>query len=343
MKGNVLILLAALGVYGAGNNEAHAQVNYAWVTVGNPGNPSNPFDPRGPGSVGYTYSIMATEVNLFQYTEFLNAADPNGLNVLGLYNGSMATNLNIAGISFASGAAAGSKYAVIGSGLRPVTYVSWFDAVRFVNWLHNGQGGGSTETGVYDMSQVTPISLPARSASATYWIPSENEWYKAAFYDLNASSTWRSYPTGLTLPGNKIGPSANQANYFGDGDFGGSDYSVTQSGLYEPTQNYLTDGGAFSGSRSYYGTYDQAGNVTEWIEDDYYQAHPLVRDGNWHDNDFRLSFTWAFPPFDGAIEETPYLGFRIAGIAGVPEPSALGLMVLAGGALLWWKRRKITL
>jgi formylglycine-generating enzyme required for sulfatase activity len=95
--------------------------------------------------VDYIYKIATKEVNLIQYTEFLNAVDPNGL--------------------------------------RPVTYVSWNDAARFTNWLQNGQGSGSTESGVYNMSLTTPT----RSGTATVFIASENEWYKAAYYDQGGS------------------------------------------------------------------------------------------------------------------------------------------------------------
>lgn len=42
-----------------------------------------------------------------------------------------------------------------GSGARPITYVSWFDAARYTNWLHNGQGTGDTETGAYTLNGAT--------------------------------------------------------------------------------------------------------------------------------------------------------------------------------------------
>jgi formylglycine-generating enzyme required for sulfatase activity len=33
----------------------------------------------------------------------------------------------------------------------PVHFVSFYDALRFANWLTNGQGGGDTETGAYTL------------------------------------------------------------------------------------------------------------------------------------------------------------------------------------------------
>ena len=59
----------------------------------------------------------------------------------GLYNTSMGTNLNIAGIS-RSGSPGSYAYSVMTNGgssaNRPITFVSWFDAARFANWMHNG-------------------------------------------------------------------------------------------------------------------------------------------------------------------------------------------------------------
>ena len=42
---------------------------------------------------------------------------------------------------------------MIGDGERPIGAVSWFDAARFANWLHNGgTNGASTETGAYTLN-----------------------------------------------------------------------------------------------------------------------------------------------------------------------------------------------
>jgi formylglycine-generating enzyme required for sulfatase activity len=303
--------------------------------VGDPGNTADPLNSGsvpGIGSVSTTYNIATTEVNLFQYTEFLNAVDPNGVNSLALYNTNMATNANIAGIGFNSGAAAGSKYTVIGSGDRPVTYVSWNDAARFTNWLNNGQGSASTEFGVYDMSLTTPT----RSASATYWIPSENEWYKAAYYDPGASGPsddyWL-YPTQSdSAPGNAIGAGANQANYYN------GVYSVTQSSSYSSSQNYLSDGGAYTASASYYGTYDQGGNVWEWNDTVIADSSRGLRGGSWGYSGPVLRSSGR-NSLDPSLEGSS-IGFRVAS---VPEPSAAVLVLMGGAGWLLWRRRKATL
>ena len=69
-------------------------------------------------------------------------------------------------------------HSILGGGTSaylPVTYIGFLEAARFANWLHNGQGNGSTETGAYDISDGIK-----RQPDARYWIPTENEWYKAA-------------------------------------------------------------------------------------------------------------------------------------------------------------------
>jgi sulfatase modifying factor 1 len=122
-----------------------AAVGFDWVTVGAPGNACDPQPDAGRcfGAVGYTYRIAAYEVTNAQYAEFLNAkakSDP-----LGLYSTDMAA-FHIT----RSGSSGTFTYAVVpGHGNRPIAYVTFYDVLRFVNWLHNGQGNGGTETGAY--------------------------------------------------------------------------------------------------------------------------------------------------------------------------------------------------
>ena len=76
------------------------------------------------------------------------------------------------GIAFSAGAPSGSKYSVkTNMGNKPVNYVSFFDAMRFTNWLENGQGNGGTESGVYTIGNGTNET---RAPGASYFLPSEN-------------------------------------------------------------------------------------------------------------------------------------------------------------------------
>jgi len=96
-----------------------------------------------------------------------------------------------------------------------------------------------------------------RKANATWVIPSEDEWYKAAYHknDGVADNYW-DYPTSTNaVPnnGNPGGDTGNSANYW----YG--DYTI--GGPY-----WRTPVGYFGNSVSPYGTFDQGGNVWEWNE-----------------------------------------------------------------------------
>ena len=280
---------------------AHAAITIQTVTIGDPGNPNDSTTGGLYGGVSYTYAIGTYEVTLLQYTAFLNAVGATDTNAL--YNPSMETDLNIAGIS-RSGASGSFAYSVIGDGNRPVTYVSWFDAARFTNWLHNGQPTGlqtasTTENGAYALLGANSGVGFSKSLGAQYWVPSESEWYKAAYYQPLAAGGdtdgyWL-YPTASNaIPNSRNGSTtdANSGNFNRDdfiaNGFNGG-YAVTNSGSYSSSQNYLTPVGAFTQADSYYGTFDQGGNVSEWND----AVEPGIpsrgfRGGSWGDSEANL-------------------------------------------------------
>ena len=103
-------------------------------------------------------------------------------------------------------------------------YVSWGDAARFANWLNNGQPSGprrrqhDRRRRVYAQwsGHHAALNGVTRNSGASWFIPSEDEWYKAAYYD---GSTYHDYPTGTdTTPDNNL-PSADSGNSanFNDG------------------------------------------------------------------------------------------------------------------------------
>ncbi|PTX99277.1 PEP-CTERM sorting domain-containing protein [Spartobacteria bacterium LR76] len=353
MKGTA----AALGLMAAGIPAGQAQITIPTVTVGNAGNPNDPATGDLYGAVDHVYDIGTYEVTLDQYAAFLNAVAVT--DTYGLYNSNMATSGNVSGIQ-QSGTSGSFTYSVIGpSGIapagasspggRPVTWVSWFDAVRFANWMANGQPTGvgqvdaSTEDGAYALHgatsgvDITKNAInPNTSAAPTWWIPSESEWYKAAYYDptpgAGGGSNYWVYPTRTNdEPGNTIGGQPNQANF----ENSAGNFAVTQSGSYDPNQNYLTDSGAFSDSASYYGTFDQGGNVWEWNYAIIEETGRGLRGGSWAYSvgDLESYSRWGALP----ESENGSIGFRVAT---VPEPSTVLLVLLGGGACGLWRRRK---
>jgi hypothetical protein len=170
--------------------------------------------------------------------------------------------------------------------------------------------------------------IPAVNAGAKFYIPTEDQWYKAAYYKgggINAGY-WAYATQSDTAPGNAIGNAANQANYYA------GDYAVTQSSSYSSSQNYLTDVGAFTNSASYYGTFDQTGNVSEWNDQG-------LRGGGWGGYDaIGVSSSFRLPTL-GGDDDGIGIGFRLAAPVAVPEPSTW-VMGLAGIACAAWATRR---
>jgi formylglycine-generating enzyme len=321
---------------------ASGLVSIETVHVGYAGNPSDAL--TGYGSVGYEYWMGKYEVTLNQYATFLNAVAPT--DTYSLYNPSMASDAKVAGI-VRSGDPGSYTYSVVGNGARPVTYVSWFDAARFVNWVNNGQPVGAqtaatTEDGAYSLFGAMSGVTIARNPDVAYYIPTENEWYKAAYYHPNAqggpTNHYWLYPTrSNTQPNSRNGSPTdpNSANYYyNDGinnGFNGG-YAVNDSTVM-PAGNVLTEVGAFEQAFSFFGTFDQAGNVWEWNEA-VLGSNRGIRGGSWALQASQLRSTWREGMGPGA--EIGSLGFRVVMI---PEPNIFGLTAV-GFALLAWSRKR---
>ena len=111
---------------------ALAVVNIDYVSIGNAGNADDAATDSLYGAVAYAYQIAKNETTISQYAEFLNAVAKT--DSYGLYSASMTTSY-INGVS-QSGSSGSFTYSVNpGSANKPITYVSWFDAARFCNWL----------------------------------------------------------------------------------------------------------------------------------------------------------------------------------------------------------------
>lgn len=277
---------------------ASASVTMDWVTIGNA---NNAADTTGYGAVDHAYNIGKYEVTNAQYADFLNYKGQSNAN--GIYNSSMADY----GITQV-GSSGSFSYTVNGTlANRPVVYVSWFDAARFANWMMNGQGSGDMETGAYTLNDATSGVILA-NAGAQVYLPSENEWYKAAYYNA-VTTSYSLYPNGQ----NTI--STADANYRG----------IVGSS---------TDVGTYSGDASSYGTFDQGGNVWEWNDAVISSSSRGLRGGAWSDGvGYLLS--------SGRDGNDPSFEFNSIGfrVASVPEPSSLLLTTLASGLMLIRRKR----
>lgn len=294
-----------------------------WVTVDNPGNAADQDYGAGAfGSVGYKYRIGETEVTNDQYAEFLNAiakSDPNGV-----WNSFMDISR--------SGSDGSYSYTVnSGFGPNPVNYASFLNSMRFVNWLENGQptgpqGVATTEDGSYAISDGLSET---RASGASFFLPSEDEWYKAAYHQPFAAGgdtdDYWLYATQSNTASTATTPTAtpNSANFLGVvGD--------------------TTDVGAYTGTTSYYGGFDFSGNLFEWNESVFSGSFRGLRGGSWLDSATFLAASRQ--NFGNPAVKFLDVGFRVASpfseTAVIPEPSSVVLGVIGGLLLMLFSGRR---
>jgi len=147
-----------------------------FVNVDSEGNRPDEDYPRvgAIGAVADQFQIGKHKVSNFDYARFLNSVavkrDPHGL-----YHTSMRISRSETEDGYSYSAHPATEQAA-------VTWVSWYDALRYCNW-HNS---GDTESGAYRFQGETRTGR--RSRSADYFLPTEDEWYKAAYYDPESRS-----------------------------------------------------------------------------------------------------------------------------------------------------------
>ena len=140
----------------------------------------------GFGSVSYKYNIGKYSVTNQEYCDFLNSIAKK--DDYGLYKG----NNNLYNVNcgiIREGSSPNYTYSVKDKMCnKPVVFVNWYDCARFCNWLHNGmptgnQTSSTTEDGAYTLNGIVPkCAIVNKNSNSKYWIPSEDEWYKAAYY-----------------------------------------------------------------------------------------------------------------------------------------------------------------
>jgi formylglycine-generating enzyme len=329
------------------------QASLEFVTVGDPGNAA---DMRwwGPaGSVSYTYQMGKYDVTVGQYVEFLNAvakADPYGL-----YNSRMATDMPTIRIA-RSGSPGSYSYSVAGSygaGANcPAFDITFGDAARFCNWLQNGQPVGIltgdptqdatfTEGGAYSINGATSqAALYAlnRNAGARYWIPSLNEWFKAAYYKGGSTNAgYWTYPTKSdSSPSNVLASTGTNNDACGIYIEPLPPNNAYWS--YSDPVNHLTPVGAFAASPGPYGTFDMGGDVMQWNESKNSSSSGRgLYGGRWWFPTFGTQDRAHADASNPPQETVSDAGFRIATI---PEPSSAAILLAGAVGLLTccWQR-----
>jgi formylglycine-generating enzyme required for sulfatase activity len=305
-------LLALLAVVPDDVSILAAEVGIQTVVVGNPGNAGDLH--TGFGAVDHVFAMGKYEVTAGQYTAFLNAVaatDPYGL-----YDAKMWTNA--AGCKIERTGSPGSyAYAIAPDwASRPVNFISWGDAARFANWLHNGKPTGAadrttTEDGSYFLAgkmMDEELEDVVREPDATWVVPTEDEWYKAAYHKNDgATGNYWNFPTVANngVSNDLVDPDpGNNATF--SGPIFGEDYTIGPP-------YHRTEIGAHENSESAYGTFDQGGNVQEFNET--VPEHDIrgIRGGSWFTGDVSK---WTRPLDMHSSDQFADLGFRVANLAG---------------------------
>jgi sulfatase modifying factor 1 len=297
---NIKTLLAVTAATCALASSVSAMIEIDTSYVGDAGNAN---DTSGYGGVSYDYHVGTYEVTNSQYVSFLNAK--GSTNAHGVYNSNMGSSEH-GGIQQTGSSGSFTYNVKSGFGDKPVNFVSFWDAARFTNWLTNGQGSGDTENGMYDLT-AGGISGNTVTRNATEWsaggvaVASEDEWYKAAYYQPvgaggDADSYWL-YPTAS----NSI--TTDDANYQNSVDGG-----------------KLTDVGTYSGDASYYGTFDQGGNLWEWNDAIVSSTERGLRGGAFNSGSVYNLQSSARDNTNPTFVSSSF-GFRVSSLAPIPEPS----------------------
>jgi formylglycine-generating enzyme required for sulfatase activity len=222
-----------------------------------------------------------------------------------------------------------SNYSVSGAS-KPIGYVDWRDAARFCNWLTTGD----TENGVYNFSApgigVMDHLAAAEAFGTAFFLPTEDEWYKAAYHKNNGvSGDYWVYPTGSDQEPADVGSDAFSTGY--------ANYHTGDSDLVAVDA---------AGSASPYGTIGQGGNVYEWTESVFLGENDRIYRGGSsinlnttqmesrnRQNNSRTFARWDIGFRIGAIG--PDLGFEPGGNDPiVPEPATVTLYGLGLAGLV---------
>ena len=287
-----------------------------FLPIGNAGNGPDPA--TGYGSVSYNYNMSTYAISQAQLAAAVNqgAASAYGAPNLGGY----------------------------WSGSQPAADLQLFQAAAFVNLLNTSQGYAPAYNLAYSGGNwsmalsANPFPLGGglfdlyRNANAFYFLPTENEYYKAAYHaNDGVTADYFLYATGSNAVPAAVasGTGAGAVVY---NDLGTSPAAVDQSGGLSP-----------------YGTMGQSGNVYEWTEDSYSGGYNLtdlraLRGGFWGylagapaalDTLRSTSRGYSVPSnaFSG-------IGFRVVSAIATPEPASALLLCFGFGLLASRRNRQ---
>lgn len=344
MRTSTIILATALAIFTPLACATPDADGYTWATITHAGNrPTNDNEvPATPGvrlgAVNYEFRMATTEVTVGQWFEFVQAYAP----YYDFQGGSIADpDFTSSGVNFAFD----GLFLIPGYSTNRAADMSWEYAARYANWLHNGKAGGqwAFESGAYDTSTFTynpdgsANHQATRSDGAKYWIPSRDEWTKAAYYDPNrygeGQEGYWNYPNqsdirSITSLLPEDGGQANSTRFFEDPDF-------------------PLDVGSFPDTHSFFGLLDLDGGVSEFTDSP--SASWFIA----NNERYVMSTGWTdpyqpdnpFATFQDRIDymqtarmtlQTPLAGLRLA--SAVPPPA--GSIVLIGGLLCLVQRKR---
>jgi len=256
----------------------------SYVTIG--GTDVAADSATGFGGVNYSYQISQYEVTGAEF------------------NAAAADDSNVGGCSYDS---------LNG----PAYYVSWNEAVKYCNWLTSGNAYLGAYT--HDAGLFTGVDRAGAISTygTVYVLPTEDEWYKAAYWRDDINDQWSLYAHGAdTTPTWGTTDGWNYRDYDGGYAYGMDTWDV---GYGAQEQNE---------------TYDMMGNVWEWTEAVYKDPRLLVRGGSYGNS----ALTMSSDSRGGGYSDFEYsdVGFRVVA---VPEPSSI-ILFFIGGVGAWIIRRE---
>jgi len=279
MKRSILVVVVILSVANIASAEIIRDgIDIDFVTIGDPGNAGDTraaASPSGCGAVGYTYHLGKYEVTNGQWDAFVSEAGAPTGNPNNAYDESATwTGTDV-----------------------PTNEVSWYEAAQFCNYLTTGD----KSLGAYQFSgnNTNPgdfTGIDRGSAVSTYGmvyvIPTEDEWYKAAYYTGSGYSTYAN--------GTDTAPIEDVDSNYDDYESGAQPWDFGD------------------GTQEQNGTFDMMGNVWEWNETLISSSPRGLRGGSYITDDYGISSSYRILNFPGS--EYYDLGFRVASVSDTSAP-----------------------